>query len=113
MNVQFDSDDLDFLTALANYAAVFTIAVPLPPSLWRGIARFAGTHVYCEDNEVVLADNRVVALHSVKSGRKRLALPAKCRVVYDLVADQVYAHDTDEIVFEIKAPETRVFRLDR
>ena len=93
-----------------DYAAVFTVAVPLPASLWRGIARYAGAHVYCDDNELVLADGSVVAMHSIKSGRKRLALPGK-RTVYDLVNDVEFARDTDVIEFELHAPETRVFRL--
>ena len=38
-----------------DYAALFTTAVPLPATLWRNLARFAGAHVYCESNDVLLA----------------------------------------------------------
>src|SRR5690606_9091926 len=44
-----------------DYAAVFTTAAPLPADLWRGIARFAGAHVYTQTNDVLLASDRVVA----------------------------------------------------
>lgn len=94
-----------------DYAAVFTTAVPLPAALWRGIARYAGAHIYCEDNEVVMADNSVVALHSMKSGEKTLALPAHGRVT-DLVTGTLISPRTDRITFELKAPETRVFLLE-
>ena len=93
-----------------DYAAVFSVAVRLPPELWRGIARYAGAHVYCDDNELVLADSSVVAMHSLKSGPKRLRLPGK-HTVYDLVHDVEVASNTDEIVFQLHAPETRVFQL--
>jgi hypothetical protein len=93
-----------------DYAAVFTVAAMLPSDLWRGIARFAGAHVYCDDNELVLADSSVVAMHSVKSGPKRLRLPGK-HDVYDLANDVEYARNTDEIAFQLDAPATRVFQL--
>jgi hypothetical protein len=82
--------------------------VPLPADLWRGLARFAGAHVYCETNDILLADSSVVALHSVQSGEKRIALPGECRVT-DLVAGKVIAERMREIVFQIKAPETQAF----
>jgi len=93
-----------------DYAAVFTTAVPLPSNLWRNLARYAGAHVYCESNDILLADNNIVALHSLKSGRKHIALPGKFHVL-DLITDKVYSHGTREIVFDLEAPETRVFQL--
>jgi hypothetical protein len=93
-----------------DYAAVFSVAVWLPPDLWRGLARYAGAHVYCDENELVLADSSVVAMHSVKSGKKRLRLPGK-HTVYDLVNDVEFARDVDMIEFPLDAPATRVFQL--
>lgn len=93
-----------------DYAAVFTAAIPLPAALWRGCARFAGAHIYCEENEVVLADKSVVAIHSMKSGIKTLHLPGKFDVT-DLVSGEVFSKNKSEISFPIQAPETRVFRL--
>ena len=95
-----------------DYATIFSTAVPLPASLWRNIARYAGAHVYCEDNEVVMADSSIVALHSLKSGPKRLALPGTFHV-HDLVTCAEYASQTNEIVFDLQAPETRVFLIRR
>lgn len=94
-----------------DYAAVFTTAVPLPADLWRGISRYAGAHVYCDDNEVVLADNSLVAMHSMKSGTKRLALPGNHKVT-DLITGESFGDVTDLITFELNAPETRVFLLE-
>jgi len=93
-----------------NYAALFTTAAPLPADLWRAIARFAGTHVYCETNDVLMASAGLVALHSIKSGPKRLALPGTC-AVHDLINDEPVSEATDQIAFDLKAPETRFFRL--
>ena len=66
----------------------------------------------CESNDVFLADNSVVALHSLKSERKRIVLPGTFRV-RDLITGKEYAKKTGEIVFDLKAPETRVFLLEK
>jgi hypothetical protein len=95
-----------------DYAAVFTTAVQLPANLWRNIARYAGAHVYSESNDILLADNSVVALHSIQSGKKKISLPGKYRVK-DLISGKEYSKNTNEIVFDLKAPETRVFLLEK
>ena len=94
-----------------DYASVFTTAIPLPAALWRGLARYAGAHVYCDENDIVLADRSIVALHSMKSGEKRIMLPGRYNVT-DVISDTEYARDTDQITFKLKAPETRVFRIE-
>ena len=93
-----------------DYAALFTTAAPLPPGLWRGIARFAGAHVYCEENDVVLADSSVVAIHSLKGGPRLIRLPSPRRVT-DLVSGRKVTERTDRIRVRLSAPDTRVFLL--
>ncbi len=94
-----------------DYAAIFTTAVPLPADLWRNIAGYAGAHIYTKSNDVFLADTSVVALHSLKSGKKSISLPGKYRVT-DLVSGKRYSNGTSTIVFDFEAPETRVFLLE-
>ena len=98
------------LKPMDGWTSVFTTAVPIPADLWRGLARFGGAHVYCESNDVLLADSSIVALHSVQSGEKRIALPAKSNVV-DVVTGEVIDEQTRSITFTLRAPETRVFRV--
>jgi hypothetical protein len=93
-----------------DWASVFTTAVPLPAGLWRNLARYSGTHVYCESNDILLADSSIVALHSIQSGRKVLRLPGRFDVE-DLVAGSPVGTGLASIAFELNAPETRVFRL--
>jgi hypothetical protein len=95
-----------------DYAAVFTTAVNLPANLWRNLARYAGAHVYSESNDVLVADRSIVALHSLASGEKRISLPGVFRV-RDVVSGNEYARSARQIVFDLEAPETRVFLLQR
>jgi hypothetical protein len=93
-----------------DYAAVFTAAVQLPAALWRGLARYAGAHVYSEDNDVLLASERLVAVHSLRSGRRQLRLPAPAQI-RDLIADRPLAAASDCIDFELAAPGTAIWGL--
>lgn len=93
-----------------DWASVFTTAVPIPAEVWRGLARFAGTHVYCETNDIVMADSSVVGLHSIQTGHKEIRLPGRYKVI-DLISGERLADRADRIEFELEAPETRVFLL--
>ncbi|OPZ82059.1 MAG: hypothetical protein BWY76_02830 [bacterium ADurb.Bin429] len=95
---------------MGAWTSVFTTAVPLPADLWRGLARAAGAHIYCESNDILLADSTIVALHSIQSGEKTIHLPGTYDVE-DVVTGEMVAQGVDTIRFTLDAPETRVFRL--
>ena len=94
-----------------DWASVFTTAIPIPADVWRGLARFAGAHVYCESNDILLADCSIVALHSIQSGPKRIDLPGTFRVT-DVVTGKAVGDRLQSIEFDLRAPETRVFLLE-
>jgi hypothetical protein len=109
---KFGGDDTGLaLKEMDGWHSLFTTAVPLPASLWRGIARFAGAHVYCEENDVLIADSSIVALHSAKGGPRTLRLPAPRRVT-NLISGALLSEYTAEIAFNVDAPDTRVFLLE-
>lgn len=96
-----------------DWTSVFTTAVPVPASLWRNLARLAGAHVWCESNDILLADASMVALHSIKPGPKRLRLPGTFHV-RDLLVDPPGTRrweNTATIEFDLTAPATRAFAL--
>jgi hypothetical protein len=93
-----------------GWLSVFTTAIPIPAALWRGCARAAGAHVYADSHDVLMADSSVVAMHSIRSGRKRIRLPRAGRVT-DVIADRETAARADAIEFDLDAPDTRVFRV--
>jgi hypothetical protein len=93
-----------------GWISVFSATVPLPAALWRELARFAGAHVYCETNDILLASREVVALHSVKSGRKEILLPRPGNVVDLITGETLGVMQT--ISFALKAPGTRLFRVE-
>ena len=94
----------------STWTSVFTTTPGLPAAFWRNAARHAGAHVWCEQDELVMADAGLVALHSIVSGPKTLRLPGPRRVI-DVVTGKTVAESADRIEFDLVAPDTRVFRL--
>jgi len=82
--------------------------MPLPANLLRECARYGGSHIWCEDDNVVLASETVMALHTVKSGPPTFRLPSP-RPVWDLLAGALLGERIREITLEMTAPETRLF----
>lgn len=94
-----------------DYAVVFTAAVPLPAWLLRNLARYSGTHVYDEQDDVIFADSSLLAVHAVRPGARTLHLPAPARVT-DLVTGAVACEAARHIALQVDAPTTRAFLLD-
>lgn len=98
------------LKEMEGWTSVFTTVLPLPADLWRELARAAGAHIYSEENDIILADSSVVALHSLKPGTKLIRLPTTSAVT-DLVTGRRVAARTRKIQFTLDSPSTRVFRI--
>jgi hypothetical protein len=76
-----------------GWHSVFSATMPIPPALWRGLARFSDTHIYSETNDIVLASRYVLGIHSIRSGAKHLRLPEPCRVV-DVISGKTISERT-------------------
>lgn len=89
---------------------VWTVAMPLPANLLRECCRYAGSHIWCEEDDVVLASETVAAIHSVKGGPRTLLLPSP-RTVLDLLSGEKLGDNVRRIQMTIKPPETRIFGM--
>ena len=94
-----------------DYGLVWSVAMPLPANLLRACARYAGCHIWCEEDDVIYASDSIAAIHSVKSGPRTLRLPRVCRVT-DALTNQLVGEGMREINLEISSPATRIFRLE-
>lgn len=92
-----------------DYAAVFTCAVPLPAELLRALARFSGTHVYAETDDLVFADSCSLTVHAVRPGPRTIRLPRTTRV-FDLVHDRDLGRRR-ELRLRVQPPQTDLFHL--
>lgn len=83
-----------------TWSSVYLAAPDLPAPVLRGIARFAGVHLYNEDGDVLYATPQLLSVHSVAGGKRSFQLPQPVEVVYDLfnkklIARQVNAFDVE------------------
>ncbi len=91
-----------------NYKMLWSVAMPLPANLLRECCRYAGSHIWCEDDNVVLASDTVAALHTVKAGNHTLHLPTP-RPVWDMLTEEKMGDNMTKIEITMSSPETRIF----
>jgi hypothetical protein len=94
-----------------DYGVLWSSAMPLPANLLREACRYAGCHIWCEEEDVVYASDSLVCLHSVKGGSRVVRLPRACRVTDAVTGRAVGRGPTREIRVRIAPPATRVFLL--
>jgi hypothetical protein len=99
-----------FLRETETHRIAWSAAAPLPAALLRELARSGDCHIWCEDDDVVLASETVAALHSVKCGPRVLKLPS-ARPVWDLLTGEKLGGALAELPMYISPPETRAFYL--
>ncbi len=96
--------------AQEGWTSIFAAALPLPAGFWRNAARLAKAHIWCESDDVLVASQEIVALHSIVPGVKIIRLPRLAKVV-DLATSETVTERATEIRFELTQPATRVFQL--
>jgi hypothetical protein len=93
----FNTDD-----ARAAYHSVYCASPDIPAAVLRGIARWAGVHLYNEDGDVLYATPELLSVHSVSGGPRTFKLPQTAEVVYDLFAQKEVARNT--AAFDVVLP---------
>ena len=77
--------------------------------LLRGIAKWAGVHIFSESDDVLSASAHWVSLHTIKPGSKRIVLPHRAGQVWEAFSNRLVGADMMEIKEEFDAPETRLY----
>ena len=80
----------------AEWKSVYSAAPSLPASVLRGIARYAGVHLYHDQGSVLYATPDLLALHSAAGGEMTVTLPARVEVVCDLLTGRMIAKEVQQ-----------------
>jgi hypothetical protein len=99
-----------FVNDFKTHKIAYSFAMPIPPEVIRELAREGGCNVYSEQNDLIMASETFLAIHTTKSGKKTIKLPRKCKVV-DLLDDKVIYENSDIIEVTMKSPETKMYLL--
>ena len=87
---------------LGQWNSIYSAAPNLPAGVLRGIARYAGVHLYEESGDTLYATPDLLAVHSAAGGPRDFHLRSKVEVVYDLYTREVIARDVDR--FQVVLP---------
>jgi hypothetical protein len=95
-----------------GWRSVFSPAPNLSANALRQLAREAGVHIYCETEEPLYANGRLIALHSVKGGKRTVALPKPCRQVRELFSGRLLGEDVTRFEDTLTPPCTVLYALE-
>jgi len=93
-----------------DYAVVFSMSVPIPANVLRSLALYGGCNPWSDLGDVVAANGNMVAVHSVKAGKRTIHLPKKHTVI-DAVSNKVIATQSASFTIAMQSPDTQVFIL--
>jgi len=93
----------------AGWASIYSAAPNLPAGVLRGIARYAGVHLYSEAGDVLYATRHLLGVHTAAGGKRTFALPKRVEVVYDLFGRQVVAQDATQLQATLPPRSTTLY----
>jgi len=85
-----------------EWTSVYSAAPNLPASVLRGVARFAGVHIYSDAGDVLSASRQLLGVHTSGGGRRTFKLPRPVETIHDLFENKTVAKNTAE--FEVTLP---------
>jgi hypothetical protein len=95
--------------AQGGWNSVYCATPDVPAPLLRGIARFAGVHLYSDAGDVLHATPDLLGVHTVSGGQRDFALPRRVEVVYDLFNDKIIAENADHFAIRLQPASTSLF----
>jgi hypothetical protein len=75
------------------WTSIYNATPDTPAPLLRGIARFAGVHLYSDAGDVLHATPDLLGVHTMSGGERIFRLLKQAEVVYDLFNDRLIARD--------------------
>ena len=96
---------------LGDWTSVYSAAFNLPNKMLANLINMVDGHLYSDNrDDIILANNHYVSIHSLYGGEKTIKLP-KTHSVYDVFAHEMIDLDTDIINLTLTGGETKLYRL--
>jgi len=86
-----------------DWRSVFVAVPNIPAPVLRGLARYAGVHLYSEAGDVLYASREILAVHTLRGGERLFTLRGDVEVVYDLFTRKLVAEDVRK--FRVRLPK--------
>ncbi len=92
-----------------EWTSIYCAAPNLPAPVLRGIARFAGVHIYSDAGDVIYATPQLLAVHTATGGSRTFKLPVKSGIIYELFDNFTVLNDSDDFQINMSSPATCLF----
>jgi hypothetical protein len=92
-----------------GWRSIYSAAPNLPANVLRGIARYAGVHLYNEDGDTLYATPQLLAVHTAAGGARSFHLPEPVEVIYDLFEKKVVARQAGQFQVVLPPASTALF----
>jgi hypothetical protein len=96
-------------TPSASWHSVYMASPDIPAPVLRGIARYAGVHLYNEEGDVLYATPDLLSVHTVSGGPRMFNLPGQVEVVYDLYNERVLARHVSAFQVNLSPASTALY----
>jgi len=108
----YDESKVGFcVKSMPNWHSVFIGTPYAPPSIFRGIAKFSGVHIYNYTDDVCYISKRYIVLHTLGAGKRQISLP-KVSNVYDLFSEKQIAKNVTSFEIECPARSTTILMIE-
>lgn len=97
---------------MGAYKSVYSAGPCLPTNFLRNILKDAGVHIYSDNNnDIIYSNSNYVAIHSAVAEAKFIKLDGYY-AVYDEFEQHYISLNTNVIIYQHEANDTKLFRLD-
>jgi hypothetical protein len=80
-------------------------------SLLKKLAAEAGVNIYCEAEQPVYANSRLLAVHTAQGGIQKITLPRRYSKVTEVFSSQTVTIDASDFEYAFKTPDTALFEI--
>ncbi|MDP7237440.1 MAG: hypothetical protein QGI34_11980, partial [Candidatus Latescibacteria bacterium] len=96
-----------------DWRSIYIAAPNVPAPVLRGIARYAGVHLYNEAGDVLYATPDLLSVHTLSGGSRVFKLKECVEVVHDLYEDQIVNQNTDQFEVTLQPDSTVLYYTGR
>ena len=92
-----------------EWTSIYVAAPNLPAPVLRGMAGYAGVHLYSREGDVLYANRDLLAVHTVAGGERTFRLPRQVEEVYDLYERRTVARNTNAFQVKLRPVSTALY----
>ncbi len=97
------------LKEFAEWRSIYCATPNIPAVVLRGMARYAGVHLYNDKGDVLHATPELLSIHTTGGGARTFALPESVEVVYDLFKQRVVAQNAQSFDVTLAPASTELY----